>query len=116
MQRFVVGCCCSPWPQKPRVPYPEAPGAPKPPDSAASPNPVEVPKYGVAAEPPVDVLVYLLDVPGGDQGFLLHFLRENRGGGASVRDTDPDLSPAAVLGREPWKRKESNLIKMNEKN
>ena len=42
------------------------------------------------------------DVLGGDQGLLLHFLWENRGGGAGIRDTDPDLSRAAVLGWEPW--------------
>ena len=31
-----------------------------------------------------------------------HFLRENLGGVAGIRDTDPDLSPGALLGREPW--------------
>ena len=80
-----------------------SPGAPNPPPApGASRDPVAVPKHGVAAERPVDVQAYLRDVPGGDQGLLLHFLRENRGGGAGIRDTDPDLSPAAVLGREPW--------------
>ena len=106
MRRCVVGCCFYPRPQKPRVSYPEAPRPPlgpgTPPGPGASPDPVAVPKHGVAAERPVDVQAYLRDVPGGDQGLLLHFLRENRGGGASIRDTDPDLSPAAVLGREPW--------------
>ena len=56
----------------------------------------------MAAEHPVDVQVYLRDVPGGDQGLLLHFLLENRVAGAHVRDTDPNLSRAAMLGREPW--------------
>ena len=64
--------------------------------------PLAVIKHDVAAERPVDLQVYLCDVLGGDQGLLLHFLRENRGGGAGIRDTDPDLSPAAILGREPW--------------
>ena len=85
-------------PRRPRASL----GAPKPPGPAASPDPLAIPKYGVAAEHPGDIQVYLQDVPGGDQGLLLHFLRENRGGGAGIRDTDPDLSPAAVLGREPW--------------
>ena len=75
--------------------------APKPPGPAASPDSLAIPKYGVAAERPSDVQVYLRDVPGGDQGLLLHFLWENWGGGAGVRDTDPDLSRAAMLGREP---------------
>ena len=76
--------------------------APNPPGPAASPDPLAIPKYGVAAERPVEVQVYLRDVPGGDQGLLLHFLWENWGGGAGVRETDPDFSRAAVLGREPW--------------
>ena len=85
----------------PRSPQ-ASPGAWNPPGPGASPDPIAGPKHGVAAERPVDVQAYLRDVPGGDQGLLLHFLRENRGGGAGIRDTDPDLSPAAVLGREPW--------------
>ena len=60
----------------------------------------------MAAELPDDVQVYLRDVPGGDQGVLLHFLWENRGGGAGVRDTDPNChevpcwagSPGATMG------------------
>ena len=79
-----------------------SPGAPKAPGPAASPDPLAGPKHSVAAERPVDVQVYLRDVLGGDQGLLLHFLWENRGGGAGIRDTDPDLSGAAVLGWEPW--------------
>ena len=79
-----------------------SPGAPKPPGPAASPVRLAVLKHDVVAELPDDVQVYLRDVPGGDQGILLHFLWENRGGGAVVRDTDPDLSPGALLGREPW--------------
>ena len=39
MEWSVVGCCCSPWCQRPRFPYPEAPGTPKPPSPAASPDP-----------------------------------------------------------------------------
>ena len=85
-------------PRRPRASL----GAPKPPGPAASPDPLAIPKYGVAAECPVDVQVYLGDVPGGDQDLLLHFLWKNRGGGAGVRDTVPDLSPGALLGREPW--------------
>ena len=85
----------------PRSPQ-ASPGAWNPPGPGASPDPIAGPKHGVAAERPVDVQAYLRDVPGGDQGLLLHFLRENWGGGAGIRDTDPDLSPAAVLGREPW--------------
>ena len=42
----------------------------------------------MAAQRPVDIQVYLRDVLGGDKGVLLHFLWENRGGGAGVRDTD----------------------------
>ena len=80
--------------QKPPV----LPG-PNPPGPSASPYPIVVPKHDVTAEYPVDVQVPQRDVPRGDQGFLLHFLWENRGGGADVRDTDPNLS---VLGREPW--------------
>ena len=72
---------------------------PNPPGPSASPYPIVVPKHDVTAEYPVDVQVPQRDVPRGDQGLLLHFLWENRGGGAGVRDTDPNLS---VLGREPW--------------
>ena len=85
-------------PRRPRTSL----GAPKPPGPAASPDPLAIPKYGVAAECPVAVQVYLGDVPGGDQDLLLHFLWENWGGGVGVRDTDPHLSRAAMLGREPW--------------
>ena len=85
----------------PRSPQ-ASPGAPKAPGPAASPDPLAGPKHSVAAERPVDVQVYLRDVPGGDQGLLLHFLWENREAGARVRDTDPDLSRAAMLGRETW--------------
>ena len=105
MEQCVVGCYCSPGlrnpfslPRRPRASL----GAPKPPGPAASPDPLAIPKYGVAAECPVAVQVYLGDVPGGDQDLLLHFLWENWGGGAGVRDTDPHLSRAAVLAREPW--------------
>ena len=83
--------------QKPPV----LPRVPIPPGTSASPYPVVVPKHDVTAECPVDVQVYLRDVLGGDQGLLLHFLWENQGGGAGVGDTDPDLSRAAVLDREP---------------
>ena len=86
-------------------PYPESPGPPRvliPPGPSTSPYPVVVPKFDVTAERPVDVQVDLRDIPGADQGLLLNFLWENRGGGAVVRDTDPDLSPGALLGREPW--------------
>ena len=38
MERYVVGCCYSPWPQRPRFPYSEAPGGPKLRGPAASPN------------------------------------------------------------------------------
>ena len=85
-------------PRRPRASL----GVPKTPGPAASPDPLAIPKYGVAAEHPGDIQVYLQDVPGGDQGLLLHFLWETQGGGAGVRDTDPNLSRAAVLGREPW--------------
>ena len=85
----------------PRSPQ-ASPGAPKAPGPAASPDPLAGPKHSVAAERPVDVQVYLRDVPGGDQGLLLHFLWENWEAGARVRDTDPDLSRAAMLGRETW--------------
>ena len=102
MERCVVGCYCSPWPQRPRFPYPEASRAPKPPGPAASSDPLAVLKHDVAAQRPVDVQVYLRDVLGGDKDVLLHFLWENRGGGAGIRETDPDFSRAAVLGREPW--------------
>ena len=93
-----------PRPQKPHVPFPEAtspPPGPIPPGTSASPYPVVVPKHDVTAERHVDVQVHLLDVPGGDQGLLFHFLCEYHGGGASVRDSDPDMSPGAILGREP---------------
>ena len=78
-----------------------SPGAPKPPGPASSLDLLAGPKHSVAAERPVDVQVYLRDVPGGDQGLLLHFLLENRVAGAHVRDTDPNLSRAAMLGRAP---------------
>ena len=55
----------------------------------------------MAAERPVYVQVYLRDVLGGDQGLFLHFLWENRGGGTGIRDTDPELSQAAMLGKDP---------------
>ena len=80
---------------------PRSPRGPKAPWPSSLTRPLAVLKHDVAAERPVDVQVYLRDVLGGDQGLLLHFLWENRGGGAGVRDTDPDLSRAAVLGREP---------------
>ena len=79
--------------------------APNPPAPAASPDPLAIPKYGVAAERPVDVQVYLRDVPGGDQGLFLHFLWENRGGGAGVRDRPrPVTSCCAGEGAlgPPW--------------
>ena len=109
MQLCVFGCCCSPRPQKPRVPYPEATGAPKPPGPAASPDPLAVLKHDVAAQHPVDVQVYLRAVLGGDKSVLLHFLWENRGGGAGVRDTDLTShklpcwagSPGATMGMCP---------------
>ena len=91
-----------PRPQSPMFPTqkpPVLPRVPIPPGTSASPYPVVVPKHDVTAEYPVDVQVPQRDVPRGDQGLLLHFLWENRGGGAGVRDTDPNLS---VLGREPW--------------
>ena len=77
-----------------------------PPGPAASSARLAVLKHDVAAELPDDVQVYLRDVPGGDQGILLHFLWENRGGGAGVRDTDPTChevpcwagSPGATMG------------------
>ena len=84
-------------PRRPRASL----GVPKTPGPAASPDPLAIPKYGVAAKCPVDVQVYLGDVPGGDQDLLLHFLWENWGGGVGVRDTDPHLSRAAMLAREP---------------
>ena len=94
-------------PRRPRASL----GVPKTPGPAASPDPLAIPKYGVAAEHPVDVQVYLQDVPGGDQGLLLHFLWETRGGGAGVRDTDPTChellcwagSPGATMGVCPAK-------------
>ena len=73
-----------------------------PPGPSTSPYLVVVPKYDVTAERPVDVQVHLCDVPGGDQVLLSHFLWENQGGGAGIRDTVPVLSPGALLGREPW--------------
>ena len=105
MQLCVAGCCSSPGLGSPVFPTQKPlvlPRSPIPPGPSASPYPVVVPKHDVTAECPVDVQVYLRDVLGGDQGLLLHFLWENRGGGAGIRDTDPDLSRAAVLGREPW--------------
>ena len=102
MERCVVGCCFAPclrshvFPtQNPLV----LPWVLIPPGPSTSPYPIVVPKYDVTAACPVDVQVHLRDVPGGDQVLLFHFLWENRGGGAGVRDTDPNLS---VLGREPW--------------
>ena len=59
-----------------------SPGALKPPGPAASSDPLAVLKHDVAAELLDDVQVYLCDVPGGDQGVLLHFLWKNRGEGA----------------------------------
>ena len=56
-------------PRRPRASL----GVPKTPGPAASPDPLAIPKYGVAAEHPGDIQVYLQDVPGGDQGLLLHF-------------------------------------------
>ena len=100
------GVCC--WllflPLASESPFslPRSPQGPKAPWPSSLTRPLAVIKHDVAAERPVDLQVYLCDVLGGDQGLLLHFLRENRGGGAGIRDTDPDLSPAAVLGREPW--------------
>ena len=98
--------CCwlplLPLAQRPCFPYPEAPGAPKPPVQAASPDPLAVLKHDVAAQRPVDVQVYFRDVPGEEKGILIHLLWENQGGGTGARDTDPDLSRAAMLGREPW--------------
>ena len=65
----------------------------------------------MAAQHPVDVQVYLRDVLEGDKGVLLHFLWENRGGGAGVRDTDLTShklpcwagSPGATMGMCPAK-------------
>ena len=105
MQLCVAGCCSSPGLGSPVFPTQKPlvlPRSPIPPGPSASPYPVVVPKHDVTVECPVDVQVYMRDVLGGDQGLLLHFLWENRGGGAGIRDTDPDLSQAAVLGREPW--------------
>ena len=105
MQLCVAGCCSSPGLGSPVFPTQKPlvlPRSPIPPGPAASPDPLAVLKYDVAAQRPVDVQVYLRDVLGGDKGVLLHFLWENRGGGAGISDTDPDLSRAAVLGREPW--------------
>ena len=68
MERCVVGCYCSPWPQRPRFPYPEASRAPKPTGPVASSDPLAVLKHDVAAELLDDVQVYLRDVPGGDEG------------------------------------------------
>ena len=105
MQLCVAGCCSSPGLGSPVFPTQKPlvlPRSPIPPGPSASPYPVVVPKHDVTVECPVDVQVYMRDVLGGDQGLLLHFLWENRGGGAGIRDTEPDLSRAAVLGREPW--------------
>ena len=104
VQLCVAGCCSFPglgslvFPtQKPLV----LSRSPIHPGPSASPYPIVVPKHDVTAECPVDVQVYLRVVLGGNQGLLLHFLWENRGGGAGIRDTDPDLSRADVQGREP---------------
>ena len=105
MERCVVGCCFAPCLRSPVFPTQNPPVLPWVlihPGPSTSPYPVVVPKYDVTAECPVDVQVHLRDVPGGDQGLLLHFQWENWGGGAGVRDTDPDLSPGVLLGREPW--------------
>ena len=91
-------------PQSPMFPTQKSPVLPRvpiPPGTSASYYPVVVPKHYVTAERHVDVHVHLLDVPGRDQGLLLHFLWEYQGGGASIRDSDPDMSPGATLGREP---------------
>ena len=104
MQLCVAGCCSSPGLGSPVFPTQKPlvlPRSPIPPGPSASPYPVVVPKHDVTAECPVDVQVYLRDVLGGDQGLLLHFLWENRGGGAGIKDTDPDLSRSDVQGREP---------------
>ena len=63
-----------------------SPRGPKAPWPSSLTRPLAVLIYDVAAERPVDVHVYLCDVPGGDQGLLLHLLWENRGGGAGIRD------------------------------
>ena len=99
------GVCC--WllflPLASESPFslPRSPQGPKAPWPSSLTWPLAVIKHDVAAEHLVDLQVYLFDVLGGDQGLLLHFLWENQGGGAGVGDTDPDLSRAAVLDREP---------------
>ena len=85
----------------PRSPQ-ASPGAPKAPGPAASPDPLAGPKHSVAAERPVDVQVYLRDVPGGDQGLLLHFLWENRGGGAGIRDRPRPVTSCHVGQGALW--------------
>ena len=45
----------------------DTPEALKPPESAATPHPLAIPKHDLAAERPVDVQVYLRDVPIGDE-------------------------------------------------
>ena len=105
MQPCVVGFCSSPGLRSPVFPTQKTlvlPRSPIPPGPSASPYPVVVSKHDVTAERPVDVQVYLRDVLGGDQGLLFHLLWENHGGDAGIRDTDPDMSQAAVLSREPW--------------
>ena len=85
MERCVFGCCFAPCLRSPFFPTQNPPVLPWvliSPGPSTSPYPVVVAKYDVTAEHPVDVQVHLHDVPGGDQGLLLHFLRENRGGGA----------------------------------
>lgn len=101
MQWCVVGAVAPPGLCSRVFPTQKPPGL-EPPWPSSLTRPRSTSKNGVAAESPVDVLVYLRDVPGGDQGLLLHFLWENRGGRAGVKDSDPDQSPAAVLGWEPW--------------
>ena len=83
-----------------------SPRGPKAPWPSSLTRPLAVLIYDVAAEHPVDVQVYLRDVPGGDQGLLLHFLWENQGGGAGVRDRPrPVTSCRAGQGAlwSPWK-------------
>ena len=51
---------------------PRSPRGPEAPRPSSLTQPLAVLKHDVAAERPVDVQVYLLDVLGGDQGLLLH--------------------------------------------
>ena len=109
------GVCC--WllflPLASESPFslPRSPQGPKAPWPSSLTRPLAVIKHDVAAERPVDLQVYLCDVLGGDQGLLLHFLWETRGGGAGVRDTDPTChellcwagSPGATMGVCPAK-------------